>query len=172
MGVMLPFFFGGMWLKNKLTLIERYKGYIGLACAVVFICIFPFFSSADLFANKFFHEITFSALLHWTICITMGLTGSMMVICGCMYLDKYFANTYCLKLFTKIGTYTLGIYLTQKILLELILPHFVKVSMNITVYNLLFTPLVALAFLFICYYVTLSLRKTKFTRILFLGEKK
>ena len=160
MGIMLPCFYIGMFLRYHLHWIELHKGIVGWGCAILFFCLFPYFSSADLFANKFFQEITFSAWLHWAFCMTMGISGSIMVLCACMYLDKHFSHTCCLKLLNRIGNCTLGIYLIQKILLELLLPHWVKVRMNIFVFDLLFTPIVAILFLFLCYYVTLAFRET------------
>lgn len=172
MGIMLPSFYVGMVLKNHLSWVARHKAVVGGICVVLFFSLFPFFTAGDQFANKFFQTISLSSFQHWALCLSMGILGSLMVLCGCMCVDKYFKSTRWMHLFTKIGSYTLGIYLIQKFLLEFLLSSFGTVAMNPYVYNLLFTPLIALLYLFICYYCTLVLKQTKWTRILFLGEKK
>lgn len=172
MGIMLPCFYVGMVLKNYLPWIVRHKAVIGGICVVLFFSLFPFFTAENLFANKFFQTISLLSLGNWALCLSMGLLGSLMVLCGCMCVEKYFESTCLMHLFTKIGSYTLGIYLIQKILLELLLPHILKVDMNLYWYDGVFTPVVAIVFLFVCYYCTLLLKKSRFTRMLFLGEKK
>lgn len=167
---MLPFFYLGMLLKAKNDFITKHKITIGLSSLIVFIGLFPYFGAEDLFANKFFHTFTLSACLHYAMCILMGLTGTLITIVACMLIDQYYTHLKIVNLISRIGKYTLGIYLTQKILLELLLPHFLKVEMNIYIYNFLFTFLISIAFLFICYGCTLVLEKYHCTRILFLGK--
>lgn len=170
MGSMLPFFYLGMLLKAKNDFITKHKIAIGLSSLIVFIGLFPYFGAEDLFANKFFYTFTLSACSHYAMCILMGLTGTLITIVACMLIDQYYSHLKMVNLISRIGKYTLGIYLTQKILLELLLPHFLKVEMNIYIYNFLFTFLISIAFLFICYGCTLVLEKYHWTRLLFLGK--
>lgn len=170
MGSMLPFFYLGMLLKAKNDFITKHKIAIGLSSLIVFIGLFPYFGAEDLFANKFFHTFTLSACSQYAMCILSGLAGTLITIVVCMLIDQYYSHLKIVNLISKIGKYTLGIYLTQKILLELLLPHFLKVEMNIYIYNFLFTFFISIAFLFICYGCTLVLEKFHWTRILFLGK--
>lgn len=170
MGSMLPFFYLGMILKAKNDFIAKHKIIIGLFSLIVFIGLFPYFGAEDLFANKFFHAFTLSACMHYAMCIILGLTGTLMTIIVCMLIDQYYTHLKIVNLISKIGKYTLGIYLTQKILLELLLPHFLKVEMNMYLYNYLFTFFISIAFLSICYGCTLVLQKNYWTKLLFLGK--
>lgn len=170
MGSMLPFFYLGMILKAKNDFIAKHKMTIGLSSLVIFICLFPYFGAEDLFANKFFHTFTLSACTHYAMCILSGLTGTLTTIIACMLIDQYYSHLKIVHLISLIGKFTLGIYLTQKILLELLLPHVLKVEMNIYLYNFLFTFFISIAFLFICYGCTLVLDKYHWTRVLFLGK--
>ncbi len=91
--------------------------------------------------------------------------GCVTIICGCMIWHGYYGG-----ISSKIGAQTLGIYLLQKILLEILLSHYLKVDMNIHLYNFVFTPIISIIFLFLCYWITLFIKKNIYTNAILLGD--
>ncbi len=161
-----------MFLKEHRDSFECKYKQIGIVSLATFFILSLIFSPEDMFANKFLHQLSIRGFYHYVVCILTGISGSLTILCTCIAIDKRSKTMPTLTEWMKrIGSCTLGIYLWQKILLELLLPHFVKTDMPMVWYNTVFTPLVSLAFLLLCYYLTLLLRKNKTTRLLMLGEK-
>ena len=169
MGTMLPFFFLGVLIKDKLEWICKKKEIVGLCSLALFAAGLPGFQLDYIFSAKFFHEPSLPALGHYAYCLMMGAAGSMSIICISAWISEKILMGGG-KFLYHIGQNTLGIYLVQKILLELLLPHVLKVDMNLWAFDLLFTPTVSVAMLIVCQGVTLLLDKNRITRQIFLGK--
>lgn len=81
--------------------------------------------------------------------LVAGTSGSVFFI-SLFY--KFFSNNnsrFILEL-SKYGRYTLGIYILQTIVLETILPHYVQITGDPILVNLLIIPLISLAVLIVC----------------------
>lgn len=170
MGNMLPFFYLGMFIKEWIPWIHRNKYIWMLIALVIFACAFYFYSLDYAFAVYFFKTLTWESLGNWMYYLLVGLSGSLMVITACMIICEKLGETSIVRALSKIGQHTLSIYLLQKLLLEILLPHFWKVEMNLWIFDLAFTPFIAFVFLFICYGITKLIKQNCYTKALFLGE--
>lgn len=147
LGNMLPFFWGGMWMKDKLGWLEiRWKtlAAISLLC---FAVAFSWYRLDYSFATYFFHSMDMNAFFGYGFYLLTATLGCVAVIALCMGLPS-------IEILSKVGMQTLGIYLWQKILLEELLPLFVKVEMPMGIYNYLFTTVVACIMMWVCYVAT------------------
>ena len=71
----------------------------------------------------------------------------------------------------KVGQYTLGIYILQVFILELITPRLVQFNeFNSFIVNFILTPIAALIVMAICAGITLMLDAKPLTALLFLGK--
>lgn len=148
-GFMFPFFMLGIYLGDKLDTIKNYSLILLPISIITFACLLPFYSLEYSFQAKMFNGEFGNAIVAYAFFLVMGMVGSTMVMSACVQFEKFFNDTVFCKILAFAGAQTLGIYLWQKLLLELLLPIFVQVQMNMDVYNYLFTPLLATIFLFV-----------------------
>lgn len=155
-GNMLPFFCLGIVLKDRLMWVKECAGLLFLIAAAVFVICYAGYSLDYAFAAYFFKEIGVDAFLHFAYYFVTALAGSVMVFSGCAAIADRIGSR---RVMVQIGTQTLGVYLWQKILLEVLLPRFWQVEMPMWQFNYVFTPLLSLVMLGLCYKVTMVTRK-------------
>lgn len=168
---MLPFFYIGMWTKKLMPQIKQHK-YVLLLCAfILFAVTFHLYSSEkNSFAILFFNKLSLSAAKNYILCLLTGLSGSITVIISCLLITDKWKTNKVVQIGTDIGKYTLGIYLLQKLLVEILLPHFIKIEMNIWVFDLILTPVVSTVFLFICYGITQWIYHNRYIKGCLIGD--
>lgn len=171
MGAMLPFFFTGMWIKKQLPKIRQHKKGLLLIVLVIFSVSFSFFTLEDnSFATYFFRTLSLESIGNYLLCLITGLSGSMIIIILSLFIVERWGNNSTVRIGSEIGKYTLSIYLLQKLLVEILLPHFIKIEMNIWVYDLLLTPFVATVFLFICFGLAKLIYKNRYAKAILMGD--
>lgn len=165
LGNMLPFFWCGIWLNGRLLWMENNWKYIACCSLILFAGLLSQYDLSYSFANYFFHDFDYMALLRYCYYALTALVGSVMVLS----FSKGFQNY---KLLTKFGTQTLGIYLWQKLLLEELMPLIFHVEMPLPVYNFLFTTTVSVVMLVVCYCAVQLSNKNRLLRLVLFLEKK
>jgi len=163
MGSMLPFFLLGIWLKPHLEWIKNRAPELFIASAVLhsMLILTGIYNQNLAFPTYFFAnpEIA-SALKDYGIYLLTAFCGCVLCISFCEMLEeKLGSDSRIAEWMRKVGTLTLWIYLWQKILLEILLPKVLIVEMPLWCFDLLFTPIVAIAALVICYFFSLLTTK-------------
>lgn len=131
----------------------------------------------DIYSNPI--EWTIPSWIAYVKRVIIGSAGSIMVISASLSLfaDKQSSNRYL----QNVGTMTLGIYIIQRYLVERSAIHLGKYVdkilsplpkvLHTIVYDILLTPAFSILVIAFSYYVILQLRKNRYTKLLFLGEK-
>ena len=101
--------------------------------------------------------------------MAIGITGSMVFFLLSPYVYNKIKYWRITPMFDKLGKCTLGIYWTQAFLLECTW-HSIGLYVG-TETSFIIAPIIALAELVICYQAVCLLRKNRYTRLVFLGEK-
>jgi len=159
---LLPIFWAGMYLRNNYHLLTARAGHILLVAALLFGLSLCFWSG-----DYTIYITGFPALIQWKALLshagTTALNTEMKVhvfrlvigISGSVFFFFLFKNIYrknvVFHLLGKIGKHTLAIYVLQATLLEIWLNQWLDFSeAGIWLYDLLLTPVIALAVLYVC----------------------
>jgi fucose 4-O-acetylase-like acetyltransferase len=190
--MMYPCFLFGVLMANTKDL---WRGHLRASFAVSAL-LFVVLSAAWV-ANPVDLPIRFSlpagfpaaqVMLFTLLRLLLGCTGTMATITGAYLLfgqpsasasAPTAACNPALQKLSKIGGETLGIYVFQIFLLEILLPRFLRFcgvsdwmeSQNIGLFSLVITPLISLAILFLCVAITRALQRSRLLAYLFLGQK-
>lgn len=112
--------------------------------------------------------------------ILIGISASIFLI-GLMYglsqinsIKNYFEKSYL----TEIGKHTLGIYILQSIILETIMPIYIKVdtwggifiNLNFDIYIIF--PIISFLVMLLCTFLSIQIQKNKLLNLLLLGNTK
>lgn len=185
---MYPYFIIGFLYNRFKSYIPKTLYYAKYLCFLLFPLLFTHFKrntfiylSGINFRNEFGMINTAQLkvdLLRWGI----GLVGSICV----MICVELFKKIPCIGkilriLFAYIGTVSLQLYVTQRICLETLYAfkinqlfqtkNFTLMLKNIYLYNLYWTPLVAVLFCLILYFVVKLLQKNKFLNFILFGGR-
>ena len=185
---MYPYFIIGFLYNRFKSYIPKVLYYAKYLCFLLFPLLFTHFKrntfiylSGINFRNEFGMINTAQLkvdLLRWGI----GLVGSICV----MICVELFKKIPCIGkilriLFAYIGTVSLQLYVTQRICLETLYAfkinqlfqtkNFTLMLKNIYLYNLYWTPLVAVLFCLILYFVVKLLQKNKFLNFILFGGR-
>ncbi len=185
------FLFGVLMAHTK----DLWRGHLRASFAVSAL-LFVVLSAAWI-ANPFDLPIRFSlpdgfssaqVLLFTILRLLLGCVGTMATITGAYLLFGHptasasaptaVGNAYLQKL-GKVGGETLGIYVFQIFLLEILLPRTIRFSgvsywmenLNIWLFSLVITPLISLVILFLCVAITRAFKRSRLLAYLFLGQK-
>lgn len=170
---MLPFFIMGYIISTRYYIIQKYAKPLFLISIFSFaICLWLMHS----FANAGGHSLQeykaqlmngdFSRIstILWLQLerIILGLLGSLSVISGINLCKDKFKNQYFLKGLTKYGQDTLGIYIMQSVLLEIILARLINLDgVNIWIFSFIVCPLLSLIVMDICYKLVTWIKRRK-----------
>ncbi len=163
---MLMFFWAGYWLRKYYNKYEQYRGMVTIISLLFFL-----FCGRHLAAEPLTYYIIFNQpqLILWQL--TTGLSGSLTVIGVVYYLCKNNDHG-IIQWIAKVGTYTLGIYGVQTIVLTRIFEAFIQIDATNYPYWLgdyVITPIVGILSTIICYYITAWLSKYKYTNLILFG---
>lgn len=172
---MMPFFVIGLWSSEYLPSILKHKKSVAIVSTILFICFSFIFidesrnwsaeirnvknglMSADVYVLQTYLIVQFERFV-------LGLSGSMMVIFLTFSLSDCFNrfNGGTSKWMCSVGKYTLGIYIIQTLLLEIIMARLIDLSFidrNIFLYIL--TPILSLVVMQICHIISKSIIRNR-----------
>ena len=101
--------------------------------------------------------------------MAIGMVGSMFFFLLAPWVYDRIANWRITPTLNQLGKCTLGLYWTQTFLLECTW-HSIGLYVN-TPMTFLVGPIIAIVEMVVCYQAILLIRKSKYSRLLFLGEK-
>ena len=165
---LFPFFLLGYFVGEKRQFLERYMGKITIASLVIFFILF--LGNGNAFASRNIF-IGYNTLLHEfpSICLkyAFALVGSLASIGLGYYLCKLSAVAVSIS---KLGRYTLGIYVLQTFLLIDVFPDIFKGDIdNLWLLNFVAAPLVTIFMLWLCIAVIRLISKSRIMDLLFFG---
>ena len=178
---MLPFFVIGYLFSNYK--INFYKNTLGifLLSTACFIIIFLIYRELDL--NKINLRDLKSSLLEGDsellknysllqlMRLGLGISGALMVIYGVIYLCRHKYLKFILGVFSVYGKYTLGIYIIQTFLLEMLMSRYVDLSkIDVNIYSYIVIPLLSWIIMEICNYIVKGLNNSSIGRFMFEGK--
>ena len=173
---MLPMFWAGYLCNLHQSWIDRHRMPMLVVSVVAFVAMLPFWSgrlTVYMVPIDFFHWDTFGFDMG-NFCIALyrmaiGLAGSLVFFLLSPYVYGWIRNWRITPLLDKLGKCTLGLYWTQTFLLECTW-HSIGLYVG-TGASFVVAPVIALAEMVICYQAVCWLRKNRYTRLVFLGEK-
>ena len=173
---MLPMFWMGHLLHQHQTWIDQHRKTLFVSSLVAFIAMLPFWSgrlTVYMVPIQFFDWSTFA--FDWNnLSITLyrmaiGMTGSMFFFLLAPWVYNRISDWRITPMLNQLGKCTLGLYWTQTFLLECTW-HSIGLYVN-TPATFIVGPIIAIVEMMVCYQAILLIRKSKYTRLLFLGEK-
>lgn len=173
--VYLPMFWAGIYLKNNYPFISKHVKQILLFSAVIFaVCLLFWDGSYHIKGFPVLLEIKTLSFNFTDIYIPLFrlLTGIVGSLFWFMLFFSIYMNNNFFTVLGKIGVNTLAIYLLQRLILETWLGGIIDLSdMNIWIYNLIVTPLIALTVLVICMIIIKFVQRNKYAELLLFGKK-
>lgn len=172
MATMMPFFFAGIEAKRYLDFVKKHKHWIFMVSMIIFCILFFRYKSDFNSSMYFFQPFSLSKLTELFYRFFIGAAGSMAMLSLCLMLEERYKDKKQFVNVCKIGGGTLYIYILQGVLLECILAHYYKICMNAGIYALVFAPLISLASLVLCQYLTVSIKRISFLDTVLFGNFK
>ena len=173
---MLPMFWMGHLLHQHQAWIDKHRKTLFVSSLVAFIAMLPFWSgrlTVYMVPIQFFDWSTLA--FDWNnLGITLyrmaiGMAGSMFFFLLAPWIYNRISDWRITPTLNQLGKCTLGLYWTQTFLLECTW-HSIGLYVN-TPMTFLVGPIIAIVEMVVCYQAILLIRKSKYTRLLFLGEK-
>ena len=173
---MLPMFWMGHLLHQHQEWIDKHRKTLFASSLIAFIAMLPFWSgrlTVYMVPIQFFDWSTFA--FDWNnLGITLyrmaiGMAGSMFFFLLAPWVYNRISDWRITPTLNQLGKCTLGLYWTQTFLLECTW-HSIGLYVN-TPMTFLVGPIIAIVEMVVCYQAILLIRKSKYTRLLFLGEK-
>ena len=173
---MLPCFCLGFLCGSRKESIERHRRALGILAVVAFLALLPFWGGRLTVYMVPTHVLSFSPFsfdfpnLGLSVYrLAIGFAGSLVIYLAAPAVHRLIAGGKFDAFCGTVGGTTLGIYVVQTFLLE-ILFHSLSICLPV-MQSCLVAPLMATAELFICLGVVCLFRRFKLTRLLFLGER-
>lgn len=174
--IMYPSFVLGYFLRNYRCKIESSKKSICLISGVIFITLLIFFD------EKFWRIPSFTLNLnspdfiqYWYLkgyLLIIGILGVIFFLSLFLNIAPLFKSFYNSKYVNKVGQYTLGIYLLQALLIEIILRKYINIGNSDTfLYNFVICPAISLIVLIICVSIIDMINRFKVLSFVLLGKK-
>ena len=173
---MLPMFWMGHLFHQHQAWIDKHRKTLFASSLVAFIAMLPFWSgrlTVYMVPIQFFDWSTFA--FDWNnLGITLyrmaiGMVGSMFFFLLAPWVYDRISDWRITPTLNQLGKCTLGLYWTQTFLLECTW-HSIGLYVN-TPMTFLVGPIIAIVEMVLCYQAILLIRKSKYTRLIFLGEK-
>lgn len=173
---MLPMFWTGYLCQLHQEWIDKHRKVLSAICTLAFVAMLPGWSGRLTVYMIPIHIVDWSTLtldvqnLGVTFYrMAIGWAGSMMFFLLSPWVYECIKHWKMTPVLDKLGKCTLGLYWVQTFLLECAW-HAIGLYVG-TAMSFVTGPAIALFELALCYQVVLMIRKNKYTRLLFLGEK-
>jgi fucose 4-O-acetylase-like acetyltransferase len=174
---LLPLFLAGIFLENKYLFVQHHLKWFLCGSGLVFgMCLFFWDGNYTIYVTRFPSIINLKTLSFNFSNINIALFRLLTGLSGSIFFFTLFQRFYKTNKFCsyaeKIGTYTLSIYVLQVIILEKCINNLIDFQeINIWIYSLILTPLIALLVLFICMTIN-RLMRNKYLQLLLFGNLK
>lgn len=167
---MLIFFWIGYFLRYYNEIYVKYQASVTLISLSVFILF-----GVHEVPKVLTYQVLFSTPWQLFSQFITGLSGSLSLF-GCIcYLCKCFNNdNVIIKKMAELGTYTLGIYGLQSIILQRLFIsylHFNTMFLPYWITDFIIVPLIGLFTVITCYYCILALKRVKIINLLMFGNQ-
>ena len=173
---MLPMFWTGYLCQLHQGWIDRHRKTLSAICTLTFLAMLPCWSGRLTVYMIPTHIVDWSTMTLdiYNFSVTLyrtaiGWTGSMVFFLLSPWVYERIKHWKITPTFDQLGKCTLGIYWVQTFLLECVW-HTIGLYVS-TAMSFVTGPTIAFIELGLCYQVVLFIRKNKYTRLLFLGEK-
>ena len=173
---MLPCFCLGFLCGNRKESLERHRRALGVSSVVVFLALLPFWGGRLTVYMVPTHVLSFSPFsfdfsnLGLSVYrLAIGFAGTLVFYLAAPAVHRLIAGGRFDAFCGTVGGATLGIYVVQTFLLE-ILVHSLSICLPVW-QSCLVAPVLATVELFACLGVVRLFRRFKLTRLLFLGER-
>lgn len=168
---MLPFFALGFILHQRWDIFLKYKSIIFLSSLILFILIFNIYSeSTSLGLISLKHSLLggdmttlFSYLKFHSLRMVIGFLGVSVIMSIVMFISKKIKEDHKLtKHFLSLGRQTMGIYVMQTLLLEIVLSKCVDLTgVNLYLFNFLIVPTISIIVLYLSILILKTITKFK-----------
>ena len=165
---MLMFFWAGYWLRKYYNKYEQYRGMVTIISLLFFL-----FCGRHLEAEPLTYDIIFNRpqLILWQL--STGLSGALSSIGVVYYICHSFVERgKLINWIGRVGTFTLGIYGVQTIIIERLFHELIQIDATNYPYwlgDFVITPIIGILSTIICYYLTAWLSKYKYTNLILFG---
>lgn len=166
---LLLFFWTGFFIRKNYTEYQKNIESITFVSGIVFVllCILGFAHPQVAFK-------LYTVLEEPLMCLTqyvVALAGSLLILGICFYISEWIKHTTLVTSLSKVGQYTLGIYVVQTIILERLFLNVVHFDYYTSITNYFVIPLLGIFFCFISYGLVLLLRKNSHVNMFFFGNQ-
>ncbi len=174
--ILLPVFWSGIYLKNNYQLILQYTKQILIISGIVFsMCSFLGDRPCTMYGYlpgllKIFSLNDFQKIGIFIFRLLISFSGSLFWFM--LFKMTYKQHKFFIGL-GKIGINTLAIYLIQRLIIESLFNRIIDFpTMNIWIYSLIITLLIALGVLGFCIVIIKIVQKNKYAELLLFGKNK
>lgn len=176
---MYPFFLLGGWLRDNIGLIRRHAAKIALAAGAAFVllvCITDENIFVEPRRSEILHSLpgtTLVGAVAWqhTLQLLLGLTGTLLFVSLFEWLATRLGRSRAGEFLGRYGAYTLGVYLFQTVILEIVLDKLVNFDgMPLLLYEYVVTPAISLGVLALCLLALHFAYKSRIFSRIFLGK--
>lgn len=177
--LMYPCFLFGMLINSFWNLIKDHATLIALISGLLFIIMLSFWDdsfwripSGGVYPLHNMEQlINFSWQFYYRLFI--GLLGSLFIITTSEWLCRKLPASKSISRMSRIGQNTLGIYLIQTVIIELLLWRWFNFdNIDSWIFQLIVAPLFSLVVMTTCLVCIQIIRKSKYAALIFLGEHK
>lgn len=170
---MYPYFVFGFLFNKYRTKIRKYADIIGISCIIIFVILligwtkdyYIYTTGMSLYVSNIVNKLFIIFYRYLS-----GLVGSGFII---YIIYRLYKNNVYTNILSKVGNYTLGIYIIQSYIVKLldrfIIPNFF--INNLFTYNFIFTPVLVILIIGFCIGVSIIIKKNKYLNIIFLGGR-
>lgn len=174
---LLPLFWTGFFLKKNYTTVIKYSQHILLISALIFaICLFFWDGNYTIYVTAFPQIFNFTERTFDFTNLNISLFRLLIGVCGSLFWFMFFKTIYrsnkLFYLLGKIGAKTLAIYLLQILVLEIWINKLVDFTkMNIWIYSIVVTPIIAILTITFCMIIIDIIQKNKYADLLLFGNQ-
>ena len=166
---MLLFFWTGYFLRKHYSKYYAYLRTITLVTGGIFCFACICGQAHPQFPFKL--QMVLGSPVECLIQYTVALAGSFFALGLCSFVANRLKESSIVTYLSKVGQYTLGIYIVQTIVLERIFLNIIHFDTFTPLLNYVFIPFLGLIFCFISYELVLLLKNYKFVNFLFFGNQ-
>lgn len=171
-------FLFGICLHNIWDKITEHSLSIAIICGIIFgMMLIPWDSRFWIIPGEGIYPVNsfdqlYSFVGPFFYRMAIGLVGSLFIITLCHLICSRYRNSGLISYFSSIGRNTLGIYLIQTILIEIIIWRWIKLdSFDRLISSALIAPLISLVIMIICIVSIKIIRKSRLMKMFLLGER-
>lgn len=175
---MYPCFIFGVVLRRNFNRIKANAGILALFSGIIFATMLSFWG-ADFWIKRDKTAILsslpdmtlfFDWLYHYAFKNVIGLAGTLFFITLFEYLSDKIKITKAGRTICGWGSQTLGIYLFQTVIIEVLMVRWIKFdAMPRLVFDFIVTPLISIAVLLLCLWLISLTKKSRWLSLFLLG---